>query len=139
MPRELSQNDPLPDVVGLRRTDNVLLLGGNFAFPTLKKYVGHVEEARKSSHMNKLLFANLQYERVFIARENVLDEVLVLKAIRLVAPGGLVCFFSDQPGLREGFRRTVEENFPTADVWDLQSNVGDVVVANAQGTPTWAR
>lgn len=137
MTRDISYRDNLADVVGLKRTNSVLLLGGNFVLPTLKKYVHSVEQAKKNTQVNKLLFSGIKFDRVFLARENVLDEVFVLKAARLIDVQGLVCFFSEEDGMRAAFSDIIERNFPAADVWNFESTVGKMVVTNAHGLPTW--
>lgn len=144
MPREYSCFDDFTWVTGLKKNDDVLFVGGNMTLPFLKKYVRSVNYVKKAGELNKLVASGRQFDRIFIARENVLSAELVIKAAQLSRKPegsrdseGLVCFFSEDETLRNAFGEIVENSYPLADVWSLQSNLGPVVVTNAKGNPGW--
>lgn len=137
MQEELSLHDDISLITGLKRRDNVLVIGGNIVMPFLKNYVNSITHARKTGDLNKLLQDERQFDRVFVARENVLEELIVIKAARLTALNGLVCFFSDDENMRDAFSDVVERNFPMSSVWSFDSNVGKLVVTDARGNPAW--
>jgi hypothetical protein len=124
-------------VTGLKSRDSVLIVGNNATFPWLKKHVYEVSYVKKTSELNALLKSGAEFDRIFVARENILDSRLVSKVARLVARGGLVCFFSDDQDLREAFSKLVELDYPTANVWNFETNVGPVVVSDTRGNPVW--
>jgi hypothetical protein len=129
--------DDISLVTGLKSKDRVLLVGGNITFPSVHNFVENVYHVKKDGDVKRLLREGMEFDRVFLARENVLDEQLVDNAVKLSGENGLVCFFSDCDALREGFIDVIEQNYPGADVWSLESNVGPVVMTNAAGNPSW--
>lgn len=137
MENNLSCYEDVSVVAGLRSCDNVLFIGGNIAMPSIKKYAKSIVYAKKQNEINDLIKNECQFDRVFVARENLLDELMVIKATQLTAVNGLVCFLSDTDEIRDAFIDIVERNFPTASVWSLKSNVGILVVTNARGNPSW--
>jgi hypothetical protein len=137
MPKEYRMFDDFTRVTDLRRSSEVLIIGGNASFPTIRRLVADVTTVRKSGELNKLCVDGRVFDRVFIARENVLDEQLVTKAVQLAGNTGLVCFFSDDDGLREGFVEILEKNYPECEIWPLKSNVGPLVLTNAHGNPSY--
>lgn len=136
-PKEFSRFDDFTCVTDLRRSQDVLFIGGNAYFPTVKKYVRTITMAKNKKELEKLLVGERTFDRVFIDRENVLDERLVTAAVQLAGARGLVCFFSDDEGLRAGFNEIVEKNYPTAQLWSFRSNAGPLVVTDAKGNPSY--
>lgn len=137
MPAEYRMFDDFTAVTDLRRGSEVLVIGGNASFPTVRRLVRNVHTVRKTGELDRLCVEGRIFDRVFIARENVLDERLVTKAVQLAGESGLVCFFSDDDGLRDGFVQIVESNYPMAECWPLKSNIGPLVITNAHGNPSW--
>lgn len=137
MQKELNFNEDISVIAGLKKYDNVLVIGGNIVMPFIKKWVNSVTSAKKTGDINQLIQEGRQFDRVFIARENVLDEMLVLKAARLTCVGGLICFLSDDDDMRNAFLEAVERNFPLSSTWSLDSNIGKTIVTNARGNPSW--
>ncbi len=135
MQREYSCYDDLVLVAGLKKKDTVLFIGTNLTLPWLKKFVSTVIYVKKTEELNKLIAERRSYDRVFMARENVLTDTLVTKAAQLTRTGGLICFFSDDEGLRKGFAEVVTNEYPGADVWSANSNVGPLVMTDANGIP----
>lgn len=136
-PKEYSRFDDFTRVTDLRRGHDVLYIGGNAYFPAVKRTVRSITTAKNKRELEKLLTNDRVFDRIFIARENVLDERLVTAAVQLTAAGGLVCFFSEDEGLRAGFHEIVEKNYPTAQSWNCKSNVGPVVITDAKGNPAY--
>lgn len=137
MPQEYRQFDDFTAVTDLRKGSDVLFIGGNASFPTVRRFVRTVHTVKKSGELDRLCTEGRIFDRIFIARENVLDERLVTKAVQLAGETGLVCFFSDDEGLRAGFAEIVEKNYPTAQCWPLKSNIGPVMITNAHGNPSY--
>lgn len=144
MPREYSCYDDVSLVTNLKKADDLLYIGGNASFPFIRKYVRSVNYVKKSGELTKLASSGRQFDRIFIARENVLSEELIIRAAQMSRKSrgktdteGLVCFFSEDEGLRAAFVEIVEKNYPTATVWALQSNVGPVLLTDAKGNPGW--
>lgn len=135
MQRDFSCFDDITLVTGLKTTDDVLFVGANMRIPHVKDHCRSVNFVKRSSDLNRLVFGDRRFDKIFIGRENVLAEELVTRAAQIVATGGLVCFFSDDEVLRGGFVEVVEARYPTADVWALNSNIGPLVVTNACGNP----
>jgi hypothetical protein len=136
-PRELSRNDDFTEVTDLRRGHDVLYIGGNAYFPAVRKCVRSVTTATKRSEVERLMTDGRVFDRVFIARENLLGEEAVTAAVTLTHRDGLVCFFSEGEGLRDAFVEIVEQNWPTANVWLCDSNVGPIVMTDAKGAPSY--
>jgi hypothetical protein len=136
-PKEYSRFDDFTQVTDLRRGQDLLYIGGNAYFPAVKRCVRTITTAKNKRELEKLLSAERVFDRIYIARENVLDERLVTAAVQLAARGGIVCFFSDDEGLRAGFNEIVEKNYPTAQSWTCKSNVGPVVMTDAKGNPAY--
>lgn len=137
MPPEYRHFDDFTAVTDLRRGSDILVIGANASFPTVRRLVRNIHTVRKSGELDRLCVEGRTFDRIFIARENVLDEQLVTKAVQLAGETGLVCFFSDDDGLRKGFAEIVEQNYPTAECWPLKSNIGPLVITNAHGNPSW--
>jgi hypothetical protein len=136
-PKEYSRFDDFTRVTDLRRGQDLLYIGANAYFPSVKRNVRTITTAKNKRELEKLLSAERVFDRIFIARENVLDERLVTAAVQLIAPRGLVCFFSEDEGLRAGFNEIVEKNYPTAQTWTCKSNVGPLVMTDAKGNPSY--
>jgi hypothetical protein len=136
-PKEYSRFDDFTAVTDLRRGQDLLYIGANAYFPAVKRCVRSITTAKNKRELDKLLTADRIFDRVYIARENVLDERLVTAAVQLAGDRGLVCFFSDDEGLRAGFNEIVEKNYPTAQLWACKSNVGPVVMTDAKGNPAY--
>ena len=136
-PKEYSRFDDFTRVTDLRRGMDLLYIGGNAYFPSVKKSVRSITTVKNKRELDKLLAAEREFDRIFIARETVLDERVVTAAVQLCAARGLVCFFSDDEGLRAGFNEIVEKNYPTAQSWTCKSNVGPVVMTDAKGNPAY--
>jgi hypothetical protein len=62
---------------------------------------------------------------------------MVLKAAQLTASNGMVCFLSDDATMRLAFSEIVERNFPSANTWNFDSNIGPLVLTDARGNPNW--
>lgn len=124
--------DDIVAVVGLKTSDRLLIIGDNVKFPGIQRSVYSVRGISNINELHALMKKKECFERVFIARENVFDERLVLAAAALVCKGGIVCFFSEDENLRNGFSECVERNFPISDIWPLSSNVGQLVATNAR-------
>jgi hypothetical protein len=137
--KEYSYFDDLVLVTGLKRRDEVLFIGGNATFPWLKKHVSSVSYVKRIGDLHRMIRENRKFDRVFIARENVLDEQLVRSAALLTVTGGVICFFSEDETLRDGFATIVEQQFPKANVWPVRSNVGPLVMTDANGYPVQER
>lgn len=137
--KEYSYFDDLVLVTGLKTRDEVLFIGANATFPWLKKHVSSVSYVKRTVDLTRMIRENRKFDRVFIARENVLDENLVRCAALLTATGGVVCFLSEEDSLRDSFVGMVEEHYPTANVWSCRSNVGHVVMTDAHGYPASER
>ena len=139
MGKEYSYFDDVVLVTGLKRRDELLFIGGNATFPWLKKHVAGVSYVKRVGDIHRMIRENKVFDRVFIARENVLDDQLVRCAALLCASGGLVCFFSEDDSLREGFVSLVELQYPKANVWAVSSNIGPLVMTDASGYPAAER
>lgn len=137
MLRELSCHDDVSLVTGLKKKDKVLLVGGNLVLPEVKKYVASVTQARKQGELDRLIKDERTFDKVFVARENVLDEVTFIKAAQLTAKGGMFCFLSEDETMRQAFEELVVRNFPSANIWNFQTNVGSLVMTDARGNPDW--
>lgn len=137
--KEYSYFDDVVLVTGLKRRDELLFIGGNATFPWLKKHVASVSYVKRAGDITRMIRENRKYDRVFIARENVLDDQLVRCAALLCAAGGLVCFFSEEEVLRDGFVSLVEMQYPNATVWPCKSNIGPLVMTDANGYPASER
>lgn len=138
MQKDYSCFDNIVSVAGLRSTDRVLYIGGNVNFPFLKDFVSSINYVKKPDELNRLVMTNACFDKILIARENILAEDLIIKAAQMLSQTGLICFFSDDKGMREAFVEIVEKNYHTSDVWMLNSNVGPVIVTNAKGNPGWS-
>lgn len=134
-PREYSRFDDFTRVIDLRRSMDILFVGGNVYFPTVHRHVRSITTAKNRRELEKLLSSGQTFDRVIIARENVLDERVVVAAAQLSASGGLVCFFSEDQTLRDGFEEIVKQDYPTAQVWPVPTNVGPLVMTDARGNP----
>jgi hypothetical protein len=132
---ELSCFDGPERVLGLQSDQDVLYVGSNAVFPGLRKFVAGIYQARTRGEVNRLVIQGRTFPRVVIARENVLNRDFLEKVVQLVAPGGILCLFSDDEGLREAFEKWIEAGWPQASVWPAMSNVGPVVMTDANGYP----
>lgn len=136
-PKEYSRFDDFTRVTDLRRSHDLLFIGGNAYFPAVRRTVRTVTTVTKKGELDRMMAEGRAFDRVFICRENVLDERVVTAAAALKAAGGLVCFFSEDEGLRAGFVEIVEQSFPMAQLWNVRSNVGPLVMTDASGSPAY--
>lgn len=131
MPKhELRFNDDIALVAGLKTTDSLLIIGDNVKFPGIQLGVANITYVSSAKELTNVLREGYVFDRVFIARENAIDERVILAATALSK--SLICFFSEEEELRNSFCNAIETNFPTADIWPLVSNVGHLVATNAR-------
>lgn len=133
--REYSFYDDLVLVTGLKKSDDVLFIGDNLSFPWIGNFVRSVSYVSDVKSLNRLIGQGRTFDRIIMARENVLAGSLVLKAAQLNKLGGVICFFSEDDVLREGFTKFVGIEYPAAAVWSVYSNVGPLVMTDANGNP----
>lgn len=129
--------DPVEYVVDLKTRDCVLFIGENTVFPDIKRTHKYATSVRKSRELESLEAAGNLYDRIFISKNSVLTEALVMRAVNLTSAQGIVCFFTESEELQAAFIEIVENNWPTADVWICHSNVGPVCMTNARGNTKW--
>lgn len=128
--------DDVSFVLNLMPHHKVLVVGGKTSFIDLNDKVASVSHVARLSALEDLLKNESTFDRVILHRDAVLSERMVARCVRL-ADGGLTCFFSDQPMLRQAFRDIVESCWLNANVWDTGSNIGPVVLTDASGNPSW--
>jgi hypothetical protein len=134
-PKEYSRFDDFTFVLDLRPKHCVLFIGSNVYYPTVQRHVDSITTIRKKGEIDRFVERGETFDRVFITRENVLDQRLVESAVTLAGADGLVVFFSEEETLRAEFSKMVQVTWPLANVWDFKSNVGPMVVTDAHGVP----
>lgn len=125
--------DDVSLVTDLRLRQDLLLIGGGTVFPSIKKSVRTVTTVTKGKELDALADDHTLFDRIFFSRQQVLSETTLLKAVGLLAGGGLLCFFSEEEGLRAAFIEAIAAIWPQADVWISETNIGPVVMTNANG------
>lgn len=138
-PRNSSKFDDFLEVLDIRTNHDVVYLGGNSWFAQVRERARTVTTIRNRNELRKVLASGASFGRVLMTRENVLDEDALDAAAQLTGDHGLVCFFSEDAGLRDGFEAMVELLYPTAQVWRFETNVGPCVVTDAHGPSTRTR
>lgn len=129
--------DPLELVIGLKTSDELLLVGEDALFPDLRRNARAVSVARRSKDLDVIANTGKTFERIFISQNLVLTELTVRKVAMLVDQSGLMCFSTESEELLGAFIEIVERNWPRADIWICHSNVGKICMTNAKGSAEW--
>ena len=103
----------LGSVIGLKSTDR-LLVGGALSPAQIKKH----------------LLTGDQFDRIILYLGKLSEEVII-QAIQLLAPGGLLALVGEQKDTIE----VISRNYPRANVWSLRSTIGLVLLTDARGQP----
>lgn len=127
--------DDVSFVINTMQHHKVLVVGGKTQFVDLSKHVASVKHVQRLTELEQLLKNEQTFDRVLLHRDVVLSEKMISRCVYLSR--GLVCFFSDQPTLRNVFREVIESCWINANVWESNSNIGQVVLTDAAGSPNW--
>ena len=74
------------------------------------------------------------FDRVLIG-DDVLQEMVVISAIALCVPHGLVAYVGNKPNV---FSEMLQKNFQTAHVWEAKlKNGSTAIMTDAYGDPDW--
>lgn len=124
-------------VLGLKRTDTVLVLGNPAFLPWLTYEHDQVVEARRAADAEKLIREGHRFDRVIIGRETQFSNDHILRAGALLERNthgnGLLVYFPKDDGEAWQFKESLEFYYPNCRTWEHRSSFGDIITAEPFG------
>lgn len=124
-------------VIGLKRTDEVLVLGNSAFVPWLNEVTDHVTEAAKAADAEALLADDRSYDKVIVGRESSFSNDHLLRAAAMLngkSGPGIIVFFPKDPGSDWQFKESLEFYFPRARTWESECTFGRVIMSEIHGS-----
>jgi hypothetical protein len=119
-------------VVGLRETDEVLVVGNPAFMPWLTSVARDLTSVRKLSELATLAQEGEEFDKVIIPRETSFSAEHVMFAGPLLKTGGgLIVVFPPDDGWT--VQRAIDFYYPDARNWDLETTFGRVLVSQLDG------
>ena len=116
--------EDIVDVTGVRKSDVILQVGRSLPF--MRKYVGrsiHIEEADDVPYTDV-------YDKIFVSGVD-LNDAFLGKLVCISV--GTIVFLDVGDVVREEIKELFETKWYPANVWDLGSNIGSVLITDAKG------
>ena len=119
--------------VGLKGTDEVLVLGNPAFMPWLSDVNHHVDSARKNGELKSLLREKREFDKVIISREHDFSPDVVAMVGPLLRHDGcglLIAFPADDGWT---FEQAVSFYYPEAQVRTFETTFGTAITVNING------
>lgn len=119
------------------KTDHILIFGDiDKLWRSFSKTTCNIHNTTKEKDLNSFILNETTFDKVIVVGDFFVPEPGIIKKLaQLVIQGGLLSFLVVDKQCRDVYNSLLEELYPRSEVWQFNSNFGEVLVTTANGVP----